>query len=70
MALIARDGTLAGITADERLQLNNVDEVVGLPAQLIRNHLRLAGNRRDHCDSDATTLHRFGQWPEITVARK
>jgi hypothetical protein len=68
MALVARDRTLDGIAADKRLQLNDVDEVIGLAAQLIRNHRQLAGNRRDHRDPDATTLHRFGQWPEIAVS--
>jgi hypothetical protein len=51
MALVARDRTLDGIAADKRLQLNDVDEVIGLAAQLIRNHRRLAGNRRDRHDA-------------------
>jgi hypothetical protein len=43
MALAARDRTLDGITANERPQLNDIDEAVGLAAQLIRNHRRSAG---------------------------
>ena len=44
LALVAPSGALGRIAANERLQLNDVDEIVSLAAELICNHRGLARN--------------------------
>src|SRR5262249_40586372 len=49
---------LGRIAADLRLQLYDVEEDVGLAAQLRGNHRRLRRDGRGHRDTDAASLHR------------
>src|SRR5262249_29491042 len=61
---------LGRIPTDLRLQLDDVDELIGLPAQLVGDHRRLRRYCRDDHDADAAPLHRFDQRTEIAVAGK
>ena len=70
MARFAGGGTLGRIAAQFRLQLDEVGEDVGLAAQLVGDHRRLAGDGGDHRDADAAALYCFHQRAEIAVARK
>src|SRR5262249_38400969 len=59
---------LPRIAADLGLQLDDVDELVGLAAQLIGEHRRLRRDGGDHADAPPTPLHRLDQRAEIAVA--
>jgi hypothetical protein len=48
--------------------VGEVDELVGLPAQLVGHHRGLRGDRRDHRDAHAPALHRLDEGAEIAVA--
>ena len=58
------------IAADLGLQLDDVDELVGLATQLIGDHRRLRRGGRDHADAHPAALHRLDQRAEIAVARE
>ncbi len=51
-------------------QLRQVGEDIGLAAEFVGGHRRLAGDAGDHSDADAAALHRLDQRTEIAVARK
>ena len=70
MTGFARGGALGRVAAELGLQLDEVGEDVGLAAQLVGDHRRLARNRRNHGNADAAPLHRFHQRAEIAVTRK
>src|SRR5262245_66276304 len=72
-AIIARGprftrGTFGRIAPDLGLQLDDVEEYVGLTAQFIGDHRGLSGNRRDDGNAYASALHGFDQRAEISVA--
>jgi len=48
--------------------MGEVDELVGLAAQLVGDHRRLDGDRRHHRDLDAAALQRLDEVAEIAVA--
>ena len=58
----------AGIAADLVLQFDDIDELIGLAAQLVGNHRRLRRNGGDDHDADAAALHRLDQRAEIAIA--
>src|SRR6266568_4813923 len=60
--------TLGRMTTDLGLQFDDVDELVGLAAQLIGDHRRLRRGGGDHTDAHPAALHRFDQRAEIPVA--
>ena len=59
---------LGRIAADLGLQLDNVDELVGLAAQFIGDHRRLRRGGGDHANAHPAALHRLDQRAEIAVA--
>src|SRR5215831_6581950 len=61
---------LGRIAADLRLQLYDVEEDVGLAAQLGGNHRRLRRDGGDHGHAHAAPLHRLDQRAEVAVARE
>src|SRR6516165_3870363 len=61
MPWLARRRTLGRIAAELRLQLYEIGKDVSLPAQLIGDHRRLAGDGRDHGHPYAAALHGFNQ---------
>lgn len=67
MSRLACRRSLGRTATDLVLQLREVDEDVGLSAQLVSNHWRLSGDTRCECDADSVTLHRFDQRAEITI---
>lgn len=50
--------------------MGEVDELVRLPAQLVRNHWRMGIQGRDHADPLAAALQRRGQTTESAIARE
>jgi hypothetical protein len=56
--------------ADDVAQVGQVHEVVGLAAQVVAGHRRLALHRRDHGDAAALALHGLDQGAEVAVARE
>src|SRR6201999_2878127 len=70
MARLARGGALGRVAAELGLQLDQVGEHVGLAAQFVGDHRRLARDGRDHGDADAAALHGLDQRAEIAVAGK
>ena len=52
------------------MQLDEVGEDVGLAAQFVGDHRRLARNGRNYRDANTATLDRFDQRAEIAVARE
>ena len=67
LARLARRA-LGRVAADLRLQLDDVEEDVGLAAQLVGDHRRLGRDGGDHRDAHAAPLHRLDQRAEIAVA--
>src|SRR5262249_33762245 len=65
---LAGGRALARIGPDFGLQLDDVDELVGLPAQLLGGHRRLRRGGGDHGDAHAASLHRLDQRAKIPVA--
>src|SRR6056297_3225710 len=65
---LGRFTRLARRAADHLLEVVELDEVVGLTAQLVRDHRRLAADGRDHGDAHALTLQALDQRFEIAVA--
>ncbi len=59
---------LGRIAADLVLQLDDVDELIGLAAQLVGDHRRLGRDRRHDNDAHAAPLHRLDQPAEVAVA--
>src|SRR6266478_7170764 len=51
-----------------RGEILELDEIVGLPAQIIRDHGRRGTDRRHHRYAYPLTLNRLDEPPEITVA--
>ena len=70
MTRLARGWTFRRIAADLGLQFHEIDELVGLAAQLVGDHRRLGRDRRDHGDAHALALDGFDQRAEIAVAGK
>ena len=73
MTLAARFARLARhplgrVAADLRLQLDDVEEDVGLAAQFVRHHRRLSGDGGDHRHPDAAPLHRLDERTKVAVA--
>ena len=66
----ARGGALGRVAADLRLQLDDVEEDVGLAAQLVGDHWRLRRDGGDHGHAHAAPLHRLDQRAEVAVARE
>ena len=66
--LLALDARLARRTTDDVAQLVQFDEIVGLAAQFVGDHRRLAADGRDHRDAHALSLQAFHQRAEIAVA--
>ena len=58
---------LGRIAADLRLQLYDVEEDVGLAAQLGGNHRRLRRDGGDHGHAHAASLHRLDQRAEVAA---
>jgi hypothetical protein len=58
------------VPSDLGSKVHDVEEHVGLTAQLGGYHRRLSGYGGDHCDLDAVTLHGPDQCAEIAVARE
>ena len=56
------------VAADELLEIGQVDELVGLPSQLVGDHRRLGLQRRDDADALALLLQGRNQTAEIAVA--
>jgi len=52
---------LGRVAADLALQRDDVGEDIGLTAQFVGDHRRLARNRRNHGNADATALSHFEQ---------
>ena len=67
---LPRGGAFRRITPELGLQLGEIGEYIGLAAQFVGEHRRLAGNRRDHGNPHAAALHRLDQRAEVTVARE
>src|SRR6478752_1412457 len=65
LAAIARGRALGRVAAKLGLQLDEIGEDVGLAAQLVGDHRRLAGDRGHDSDADAAALHGFDQRAEI-----
>ena len=61
-------GALGRVAADLGLQLDDVEEDVGLAAQLVGDHRRLGRDRGDHGHAHAAALHGLDQRAEIAVA--
>src|SRR5262249_32641865 len=61
-------GAFAGIAADFVLQLDDIDKLIGLPAQFVGHHRWLRGNGGYDHNADAAPLHRLDQAGEIAVA--
>ena len=59
---------LRRVAADLVLQRDDVDELVGLSAQLVGDHGRLRRNRRHDDDAHAAPLHRLDQRAKVAVA--
>ena len=64
----SRAGRSRRVAADLVLQLDDVDELVGLAAQFVGDHRRLRRDGRHHDDAHAAPLHRLDQRAEIAVA--
>ena len=60
--------SVAGIAPDPLDQMGEIDELVGLTAQLVRHHRRLGRNRRYDRHPDALSLDRFDQRSEVAIA--
>ena len=54
--------------ADLGLQFDDVEEMVGLPAQLVGDHRRLGRDGGNDGDAHAAPLHRLDQRAEVAVA--
>src|SRR5262245_54504265 len=61
---------LIGLAPDLIAQIYEIDELVGLAAQLVRHHRRARRERRDDTGALAFCLHRLDQRAEIAVARE
>jgi hypothetical protein len=61
---------IRGISAEPRPQLDEVGEHVGLAAQLVGDHRRLARDSGDDGDADTAALNGLDQRAEIAVAGK
>ncbi len=68
LAMIARSRALRRVAAQLGLQFDQIGKHIRLPAQLVRDHRRLAGDRGNHGDADAAALHGLDQRAEIAVA--
>src|ERR1700747_1278524 len=55
------------IPADSALQIRQISEHVRLTAKFVGNHWRLSGNRGDHRDVNAASLHGFDQRAKISA---
>ena len=60
--------TLARVAADLVLQLEDIDELIGLAAQLVGDHRRLRRDGGHDDDAHAAPLHRLDQRAEVAVA--
>src|ERR1700690_3992190 len=60
----------AALARNLRLELFQLNEVVGLAAKLVRHHRRLRADRRDHADATALALGSLDQAAEIPVPGK
>src|ERR1700730_14512530 len=70
MTRLARGRALGRVAAELGLQFHQVGKDVGLPAQLVGNHRRLAGYRGNDGNPDAAALHGLNQGAEIAIARE
>src|SRR5262249_41845055 len=61
---------LGRLAADLRLQLDDIEEDVGLPAQLVGHHRRLGGDRGHDGYAYAPPLHGLDQRAEVAVPRE
>ena len=59
---------LARVTANLLLQIGQIDELIGLPAEFVCGHGRVGGEGRNDGDPLALVLQRFHQGAEIAVA--
>src|SRR5262249_9713188 len=57
----ARRGPLRELAGDFGAQFAEIDEDVGLAAQFVGDHRRLARYGRNHSDANTATLYRFDQ---------
>ena len=70
VARLARRRAFRRIAAELGLQLDEIGEHIGLAAQLVGDHRRLARNGGDHGDANAAPLHRLDQGAEVAVTGK
>src|SRR5882724_7156819 len=56
------------VAHNARGEILELDEIVGLPAQIIRDHRRRGADRRHDRYANALTLHRLDESPKITIA--
>ena len=59
---------LRRVARDQRREFRELDEVVGLAAQLVGHHRRRGLDGADHRDAQAPALHRLDQAAEVAVA--
>ena len=70
VAAVTRGGAFGRVAAELGLQLDEVGEDVGLAAQLVGDHRRLAGDRGNHGDPHAAALNGLDQGAEVAVTRE
>ncbi len=63
-------GPFGRVPSDLAGEVNDVDELVGLPAKFVSDHRRLRADGGDHRNPYAAPLHRLYQRPEVAVARE
>src|SRR5258708_19184214 len=59
----------AAFAHDHGLELFQLDEIVGLPAQLVGHHGRLRADGRADRNPAAPALHGFDQFAEVAITR-
>jgi geranylgeranyl pyrophosphate synthase len=70
LAAITRGGAFGRVAAELGPELDEIGEDVGLAAQLVGDHRRLAGDGGDRGDPHAAALDGLDQGTEVAVARE
>src|SRR3954464_8578358 len=68
VAAVTRGGAFGRVAAGTGLQLDEVGEDVGLAAQLVGDHRRLARDSGTHGDPHAAALKALAQGPKVAIA--